>query len=84
MAVAGVMGEEEESPGSSDPRSSDPRALAFCFLCSFLFVFPIVWLRFPWSFPWCAYFLCYIILVNGLLPLIPTFGAGTAGRKRKK
>ena len=49
--------------------------LAFCFLfVSFPLSFSIVWLRFPWSFPWCVYFLCYIVLVNGLLPLSPTFG----------
>ena len=50
--------------------------LAICFLCSFPLSFSIVWLRFPWSFPWRAYFPCYIILVNGLLPLSPTFGEG--------
>jgi len=55
-----------------EQRFGDGGAMIFDFFGSS----PTLQYRFPWSFPWCAYFLCYIILVNGLLPLSPTFGQG--------
>jgi len=50
--------------------------LAFCFLCSFPFVFFHCLASHSLVISLVRSFPCYIILVNGLLPLSPTFGEG--------
>jgi len=48
--------------------------LVFCFLCSFPYVFSHCLASLSLVISLVRLFHCYIILVNGLLPLSPTFG----------
>jgi len=50
--------------------------LAFCFLCPFPFVFFHCLTSLSLVISLVRLFPCYIVLVNGLLPLSPTFGEG--------